>query len=585
MKNHTLFTLLFLSIGITFCTIKDRIHNERVIVENGIEFLIQDSIIIKTSDNAEIALLVVRNSNISKPLPTILHHTIYARHNDHLRALEAARNGYVGVISYTRGKAWSTSELTPYEYEKTDVNQVIEWITQQPWSDGTVGMKGGSYTGFTQWAATKNLHPALKTIVPAVASIPGMGLPMENNVFVNANYEWAFYVGNNKYLDTAANDRQRTWELQNKWWESGAAYEKIDSIDQRPNKWFQAWIDHPSFDEYWQSMIPFKEDFSRINIPVLTIDGYYNDSQNSGLYYLKQHYHYNSEAEHYLIIGPYGHFGAQNGGLEKINGYKVDDCALFNITETTYQWFDYILKDGMKPMILKDKINYQVMEANQWRSAPSIEEMSNDMLKLYMVGENNGDYFSLSSEKPKMRNHLRQTIDFSDRENWHNNNYYPSSIVTDELNTRRGFAFVSEPLQESMLINGSFEGEITASINKKDMDVGLTLFELKPSGEFFHLSYIIFRASYAKDITSRNLLRPHVIQNIPFSNTHLISKKLEKGSRLLVYLDINKNPFLQLNYGTDKDVSKENINDAGAPLEVKWYNYSYVEIPVFKESK
>lgn len=91
-------------------------------------------------------------------------------------------------------------------------------------------------------------------------------------------------------------------------------------------------------------MAPYKEDFSQINIPVLSIDGYYNDSQNSGLYYLREHYKYNPNAESYLIIGPYSHLGAQRNGSEEINGYKVDSDALINTNEITYQWFDYIFK-------------------------------------------------------------------------------------------------------------------------------------------------------------------------------------------------------------------------------------------------
>ena len=55
-------------------------------------------------------------------------------------------------------------------------------------------MYGGSYNGFTQWAAAKRLHPALKTIVPYCPNDPGFGLPMTNNVFLTANYGWAFYA-------------------------------------------------------------------------------------------------------------------------------------------------------------------------------------------------------------------------------------------------------------------------------------------------------------------------------------------------------------------------------------------------------
>jgi hypothetical protein len=104
-----------------------------------------------------------------------------------------------------------------------------------------------------------------------------------------------------------------------------------------------------------------------------------------------------------------------------------------------------------------------------------------------------------------------------------------------------------------------------------------------PDGRYFHLSYTIGRASYSHDITRRTLLEPNKIESIPFSNTHLVSKRLSKGSRILVYINVNKNPFSELNYGTGKPVSEESIKDADEPLMVKWYNDSYVKIPIWKD--
>ncbi len=568
---------------ITFCNISNQGKQSIKSADENDKYEVQN-VLIKTRDGGTISAIVVKDKGVTASQPVILQYTIYARANDIESLKESVDKGYIGVMAYSRGKHYSPDEIWPYENDANDSYDVIDWISKQKWSDGTVGMFGGSYNGFTQWAATKKLHPALKTIVPYVANRPGMGLPMENNIFINPNYEWVFYVGNNRYLDTiAGNDRQRSREMQNKWWETGVAYKMMDSIDQRPNKWFQRWISHPSFDGYWQKMAPYEKDFAQIDIPVLTIDGYYNDSQNSSLYYLREHYKHNPDAEHYLIIGPYGHFGAQRGGFPKVNGYEVDQEALINTNEITYQWFDYIFKEGVKPKILKDKINYQVMGANEWRSAPAIEKVNNDYLKLYLVDERSEGLYSLKPEKPVGEKYLGQEVDFSDRDNWHNLNYYPDPIILEELNTRRGIFFVSDPMQKSILVNGSFEGEIMASINKKDMDVGITLFELTPSGEYFHLSYIIFRASYAQDISKRNLLNPHVKETIPFANTHFVSKRLEKGSRLVLALDVNKNPFSQLNYGTGKDPSEETIADGKELLEIKWYNDSYVRIPIWKE--
>ncbi|MFC0779937.1 CocE/NonD family hydrolase [Flavobacterium sp. HJSW_4] len=543
---------------------------------------VQDSVMIKTRDGASISAIIVRKKGVSVPKPVLFQFTIYVSPND-LKSLEkAADNDYVGVIAYSRGKRFSPDEIFPYENDSNDAYDVIDWISKQNWCNGSIGMYGGSYNGFTQWAACKKMHPALKTIVPYVANRPGMGLPMENNVFINPNYEWSFYVANNKYLDTiVGNDRQRFRKMQFRWWETGVAYSKMDSIDNSPNRLFQRWIKHPSFDEYWQKMAPYKKDFAQINIPILVIDGYYNDSQNSSLYYLRELQKYNPKNRPYLIIGPYSHFGAQRKGAAVLNGYKVDENALINTPEITYQWFDYILKNGPKPEILKDQINYQVMGANEWRSAPSIEKMSNGYLKFYLSDAKSQKFYTLSSEKPTKKNYLSQEVDFADR-SISNNDYYPDPIIRKEIDTSNGFTFISEPFKEPLLVNGSFLGEIKLSISKKDLDVGVTLYEVMPDGSYFHLAYFIGRASYAKDSTKRNLLKPNKMESFSFYNTHLVSKQLQMGSRLLITLNVNKNAFSELNYGTGNEVSKETIEDANEPLKIKWYNDSFVKIPIWK---
>ncbi|MFW0738536.1 CocE/NonD family hydrolase [Flavobacterium sp. T12S277] len=545
---------------------------------------IQDSVMIKTRDGALLSAMVVRKKGVSAPQPVIYQHTIYVREKGRdLASLKtAADHNYVGVMAYSRGKRFSPDTISPYENETTDTYDVIDWISKQKWCNGSVGMYGGSYNGFTQWAACKKMHPALKTIVPSAASRPGMGLPMENNVFINPNYEWAFYVGNNKYLDTVAgNDRQRFRRMTFRWWETGAAYRKMDSIDGVPNKFFQKWLAHPSFDAYWQKMAPYGKDFAHINIPVLIFDGYYNDSQNSSLYFARELQKYNPKTPVYVVIGPYGHFGSQTGGETIVNDYKVDSTAIINVRKITYEWFDYILKNGAKPQMLKDKINYEVMGANEWRSAPSLDKMANGFIKLYLTDHKSGDFYALEDSKPAQSKYLYQEVDFADR-NTQNNDYYPSPVIRKEIETSNGFTFISAPLKEPMLVNGSFLAEIKASINKKDMDFGVTLYEVMPNGEYFHLSYFIARASYVKDSTKRNLLKPGQIEIMPFSNTHLVSKQLSKGSRLLVSINVNKNSYAQLNYGTGKEVSDETIKDAKEPLKVKWYTDSFIQVPTWK---
>ncbi|SFE40820.1 CocE/NonD family hydrolase [Spirosoma endophyticum] len=551
------------------------------LAEDERQFIIEDSVLIKTKDGAMLSAVVVRKRGLTTPQPTALLYFMYSNTARSLaEAKYAAARGYVGVVADTRGKRLSPDPVAPYEHEARDVNSVIDWIVQQPWSNGKVGMYGGSYSGFAQWAATKYLHPALKTIVPYVAAIPGQGLPMENNVFLNANCQWAFYVTNNKYVDNEMNnDNQRWRRMRNRWYETGVAYNRIDSIDGTPNPWLQKWLKHPDYDAYWQRMVPYGNDFSKITIPVLSITGYYDDGQISAMHYVREHYKYRPDAEHYLIIGPYDHFGAQKGGVPVLRGYSVDSVALINTKIITFDWLDYVLKGGPKPALLKDRINYEVMGANVWRHAPSIAKMSNTHLKLYLTDQKEGDNYRLARQKPNVPRSLKQEVDLADRST-SNNDYYPDPIIRNVLNRSNGLFFISEPVDHEISINGMFSGELKAIINKKDMDIGVVLYEVTPQGEYVALSYFLGRASYARDASHRNLLKSGVMETIPFSKTRLVSRQLRKGSRLLVVLNIDKNPFAQINYGTGKDVSQETIRDAGLPLTVQWSTDSFIQLPV-----
>lgn len=62
----------------------------------------------------------------------------------------------------------------------------------------------------------------------------------------------------------------------------------------------------------------------------------------------------------------------------------------------------------------------------------------------------------------------------------------------------------------------------------------------------------------------------------------MLRKECDSASRQRRYLNVNKNPFSQLNYGTGKDVSEATISDAKEKLKVEWSNHSYATAPVLR---
>jgi uncharacterized protein len=73
-------------------------------------------------------------------------------------------NGYVHVIGQVRGGHKSEGQFGVGD--DWDHYDTIEWMTQQPWCDGNVGMIGISAFAAEQWRAAAQGHPALKAIFP-----------------------------------------------------------------------------------------------------------------------------------------------------------------------------------------------------------------------------------------------------------------------------------------------------------------------------------------------------------------------------------------------------------------------------------
>lgn len=543
-------------------------------------YVIQEDVLIRTAEGATLSAVVVRKKGVTVRQPASLFFNIYTDLDGSLyQGKLAAVHGYVGVAADTRGKRLSHDEIAPWEHEVKDTYGVIDWISKQPWSDGQVGMQGSSYTGFAQWAAAKSLHPALKTIVPSVASFPGYGLPMQNNVFQYNNYAWPFYVMDNRYLDEKTYDDPRWNTLNQKWFMSGRPYRDIDAIDGTPNPLLQKQLRHPSFDRYWQAMQPYREDYARINIPVLSLTGYYDPANSAAVNYLVDHYKYDKNANHYLVVGPYDHISTKAAFKPPVvRGYAIDPVAQIDTVELTYQWFNYVMRGGPKPALLKDRINYEVMGANRWRHAHSIPQMSTETLTLYLSNVRLGERYRLSPSQPRSDGFIEQTVDFTDRTT--QNNLYPRGAIVDASQTGSGLAFVSDPFDKPVSVDGMISGHLDVAIDKKDFDFTMAAYELMPDGKLFWLSYYLGRASYAEDMSVRTLLAPGRRTPIAFARTPLVSRQMSKGSRLLVLVTVNKNDEAQVNYGTGKDVSDESIADAKQPLHVRWYNQSFVRVPI-----
>jgi uncharacterized protein len=134
--------------------------------------------------------------------PTILMRTPYSKGAAGslvagLFAYQFATHGYHVVVQDCRGRFGSQDEaggeFIPFLHEAADGAATLEWIAQQTWSDGKVGMWGASYLGYCQWAAAAGGSPHLKALAPMLTSSRLMSYP-ENGFPLDLLLRWMFQM-------------------------------------------------------------------------------------------------------------------------------------------------------------------------------------------------------------------------------------------------------------------------------------------------------------------------------------------------------------------------------------------------------
>jgi hypothetical protein len=379
--------------------------------------------------------------------------------------------------------------------------------------------------------------------------------------------------------DAAAKDTAYWRRSEEDWFRSGRSYREFPGLPGPASAIFRSWLNHPSYDRFWQKRLPFGEEFAKIDIPVLTITGYYSAGETAALYYFTQHHDHNPNADHALLIGPFDARSVERGAVSSPGELGLDPVARMSTNEARYEWFRYALGESERPKLMRANVNYELLGANEWRHEPSLEALDGTRRRFYLAAGARATPHALAATKPPAPMALTETLDLRDRIGaaWRP----VQDLVLDRLQSRDGAVFMTEPFADPVDFAGRLAGVLDFTINKYDVDIVMSLYELRANGEYVKLfdPAYAFRASYARDRVRRRLLMAGVRQQVPFQSERLVARRIEEGSRLVLALGVNERADQQVNYGAGGDVSEESIEDAGAPLRIRWHEGSYIEIP------
>ena len=160
-----LFFVSFLQVGLAQKTIFEELE-EIAVVDQKVMMPMRDGIRLATD--------IYRPKGAQK-VPIIFSRTPYnfnswgdgeQRTRTAERALEAVKKGYAYVVQNERGRYYSEGEWEILGVPLTDGYDAFTWMSEQPWSNGKIGLLGCSSTAEWQMAVAALDHPALGTMVP-----------------------------------------------------------------------------------------------------------------------------------------------------------------------------------------------------------------------------------------------------------------------------------------------------------------------------------------------------------------------------------------------------------------------------------
>lgn len=522
-------------------------------------------------DGVHLSATLYLPRGLNSPQPTIFALTPYIADRYHPEGVSFARHGFPFLAVDCRGRGDSEGELTRFFSEPNDGHDVVEWIARQPFCNGKVGACGISYVGFTQWATVRGGAPHLATIVPSAPCWVGFDFPLRYNIFFSS---FAATWLSSTWGNTSHSARSADKDYWNKeflgFLKSGQPFRKLDAFFGIESKDFQEWLDHPHQDEYWDRANPTAEQFANLTIPVLSITGIYDGDQPGTLEFRRHHLqHAGAKADHYLVIGPWGHPEVRKPKAE-FQGIKVGPASLVDMHKLHREWYAYTMDEGPKPPFLQDKVAYYVMVADKWRYAPTLEAVTGRSETLYLSSSGNpiSAFRSglLSDHMPHQAEPDHYVYDPRDLSALEYESTLGEVDLTDQrlVVTTAGAKLVyhSEPFPQDTEVSGFFKLTAWIAINQPDTDFMVRIYDIGEDGSSMFLTEQHMRARYREGLRVEKPIRTMKPLRYDFDRFFFVSRVIRKNNRLRLVIQPNHNLRWQKNYNSGKAVADETMADA-----------------------
>lgn len=484
--------------------------------------------------------------------PVVMIRTPYGKFQMDFYGEFFAKNGYAVVVQDVRGEYESEGEFYPFINEKKDGLEVLDWIAGQPWCNGDIAGFGTSYIGFTALTLMDEQHPNLKAVFNISGWIqsekmnnPGgalhlmLGLPWLLHEATLRTGKSAQQDLDSLYKVIPVKNAMRVAGMETTLWEQPGTFEQLNA-------------------DY---------DFSRVNVPVFHITGWYDFVAEGTLQnYLEIKKH--ADVPQKLIVGPWFH-NQEHTKLTEVGDEDFGEVSYLGdakIMELARRWFDHWLRGEDNGIMDEPEVKLFNMFANEWQTFETFPPKNAEATAFYLSSQRGANSLhgdgTLSANPPKATGTDRFTYNPLDPvptyggANFH---FFPEFLgVKDQrdIEAREDvLVYTSESFAEARDVVGKVHVRLFAATEGADTDFTAKLVLVDDYGYARNICDGIIRARHRNDLNKSELLKPGKVYEFEIDLGHT-AFQIQPGQR--IRLEVSSSNFPKFN---------RNLNVATDPFE------------------
>lgn len=416
------------------------------------------------------------------------------------------RHGYIVARVDIRGTGRSQGKLVDGEYseqEQQDGEQVIDWLSRQPFSTGKVAMMGISWGGFNALHLAMRRPPALKTIISLMST---------DDIYEDDVH----FMDGIMHIDAYEIGQDLANAL------PGAPDFVIDEayfrdrFDTEP--WLLKYKRHQTDGPFWDRA-SLNTDYSRIDIPIFAVGGWYDGYRDFVPRIVQQ-----ADVPVRALLGPWNHTWPNRAEPEPAIEWR----------EMAVRWLDHWLKGADTGLMQEPPVIYYQRDwhapggdlpeiPGTWKAAATWPASQDTLLFLqpdHSLGSRPSPFSHRLGYKASVG------IEASGSVMWWGD-WAPDQRAADVYS----LTYDSQPLSDSLEILGFPRVELQTSSTAPGANWIVRLSDVAPDGRVTQITGAGFNATHRNSSVRPEPLVPDSLYTLPIE-LHATSWTFRKGHRI-----------------------------------------------------